>query len=248
VKLNRCVAALAVFPLVVSGAFVRTAYAQSASDLGAWDGLMLTPIGALPPVAREAADSGARRNELSIRYGRWRYDLDDAIHNNVGVTLSHTLDSANTEISLTGAYLSLSCSACSIWLSWGVGVRSTLWHGAVPGAPEGTAIGSVALRADVGAGRYFGEGHAVASSAAAAIALGAGVPFVWNSRLSVTALPGYGYGRLAAVDGVDSGTRPTFGAAAAWTFASGFGVDLGMERIIISGGPTQVGLGFGWRP
>ena len=38
----------------------------------------------------------------------------------------------------------------------------------------------------------------------------------------------------------------TLGAALAWTFRSGLGLNIGMQRIIIAGGPTQLGAGLGW--
>jgi hypothetical protein len=37
------------------------------------------------------------------------------------------------------------------------------------------------------------------------------------------------------------------GAAVAWTITSTFGVDLGVQRIVITGGPTQFGAALFWK-
>jgi hypothetical protein len=36
------------------------------------------------------------------------------------------------------------------------------------------------------------------------------------------------------------------GGAVSWTLTSALGIDLGMQRVIISRGPTQLGAGFSW--
>ncbi|GAC1655133.1 MAG: hypothetical protein NVS4B3_19610 [Gemmatimonadaceae bacterium] len=228
------------------GARASTLAAQSASDLAAWDGLMLSPVGALPPRARNNDDEKAGRNAVSLQYGRWRYDPADAIHNNIGVTLSHRIDIWNTEVALTGAYLSLSCGLCSSWASGGIDLQSTFWHRALTGSLEEGTSATFGLRTGIGGARYLGAGHATAFSVAAAAAIGVGLPFIWASRPSASVLPGFGFGRLASADVKAHGTRPSLGGALAWTFGSGFGVDVGAQRIFISGGPTQLGMGLAW--
>src|ERR1035437_6014666 len=56
--------------------------AHSANQLGAWDGLILSPAGASPPVA--AAPGGIARGAalLPLLYGRWLYAAEDAVHDN----------------------------------------------------------------------------------------------------------------------------------------------------------------------
>jgi hypothetical protein len=184
---------------------------------------------------------------VAFRYGRWQYNLDDAIHNDLGLTLSHRLGFASTEVSLTGAYLSLSCATCASWVLAGVDVQTTLWHRALAGASGRTLSGSLALRAGVGGARFLGTGHSMGGSAVAAIAAGLGVPFIRKSRLVVSLVPGFGFGGIASPDETANGSRPTLGGVLAWNFASGLGVDLGIQRIIISGGPALIGTGLSWR-
>jgi hypothetical protein len=234
--------------LLSSASPSHTLAAQSAGEVAGWDGLMLSPIGALPPLARTPIAGDSVRYLLSARYGRWRYDLDDAIHNNLGVTLSRRLGATSTQVELTGAYLALSCGACSAWLSGGLDLQSTLWHQDFPGdSLVRTETGIFGLRGSLGAARYLGDGHAIATSAAAAAVIGVDLRFARESHLSVTVTPGYGIGRIVSVDESAYGTRPTFGAAAAWKFRSGPAFTIGMERIFIEDGPIQIGSAFSWR-
>ena len=227
---------------LATGVIPGAVAAQSASDRAAWDALILSPIGALAPLSRDPVDGDARQSNVWLRYGRWRYDVDDAIHNNTGLTVFRQLPFASSELSITGAYLSLSCATCPSWISGGVGLQSTLWQ---TGALDERS-GSVGLRADVGGAHYRGTSQTTAASAAGAVVLGFGVPLIGKSHLSATVSPGIGVGRIALVDGIQTGVRPTLGASLAWIHSSGLTVNLGMQRIVIAGGPTQVGAGIGW--
>jgi hypothetical protein len=240
-QLSRRFAAVRATVFLAAGVIPCALAAQSASDRAAWNALILSPIGALAPLARDAGDDGSESN-VWLRYGRWRYDVDDAIHNNTGVTVFRELPFASSELSITGAYLSLSCAACPSWVSGGVGLQSSLWqHGS---REEGSA--SVGLRTDVGGAHYRGESQTSAASAASALIVSVGRPFFRESHLSATVSPGFGMGRIALIDGIHNGARPTLGAALAWTFKSGLALNIGMQRIVIAGGPTQLGAGLGW--
>ena len=227
---------------LASGVIPGAVAAQSASDRAAWDALILSTIGALAPLARDPVDDDARQSNVWLRYGRWRYDVDDAIHNNIGLTVFRRLPFASSELSLTGAYISLSCATCPSWISGGAGLQSTVWQT----GPVDEPSGSVGLRADVGGSRYRGTSQTTAASAAGAVVLGVGLPLTGKSHVSATVSPGIGVGRIALVDGIHSGVRPTLGAALAWIRSSGLTVNLGMQRIVIAGGPTQLGAGIGW--
>src|SRR5438552_465413 len=227
--------------LLTSGVPIALA-AQSAGDRAAWNAMILSPVGALAPLARDPVDDDARQTNVWLRYSRWRYDADDAIHNNIGVTVFRQLPFASSELSVTGAYLSLSCALCPSWISGGASLNSTLWQQG--GLDERSA--SIGVRADVGGAHYRGSSENNAGSVAAAVVAGVGVSLTDKSHLSATISPGVGMGRIALVRGIHSGTRRTLGAALAWIHASGLAVNLGMQRIMIAGGPTEVGAGLGW--
>src|SRR5438105_4315942 len=108
--------------------FASTVRGQSAGELGAWAALMVSPVGALPPRVRSNDDAYRRPSEISLRYGRWEYDNDDAAHNNFGLTVAHGLSFAQSEIALTAAYLSLQCGGCANWLIGGVEFESSVWR------------------------------------------------------------------------------------------------------------------------
>jgi hypothetical protein len=237
---------------LASGVIPCAVAGQSASDRAAWDALILSPVGGLAPLARysgEASDEDEDEDEDSqplsnvwLRYGRWRHDAHDAIHNNIGITVFQSVPFANSELSITGAYLSLSCAACPSWVSGGASLQSTLWQHGDLNDPSG----SVGLRLDVGGAHYRGESQTTAASATSAVVFSVGGPFIGQSHLAAAVSPGIGFGRIVLVDGIHSGTRPTLGAALAWTLPSGLALNLGIQRIVIAGGPTQMGLGVGW--
>ena len=241
-QLVRRFAAMWAAAFLASGVIPCTLAAQSFGDRAAWDGLILSPLGALAPLARGPVGDDERETDVWLRYGRWRYDVDDAIHNNTGLTVFRRVPFASSELSITGVYLSLSCATCPSWVSGGVSLESILWRQDVLEEPSV----SVGLRTDVGGAHYRGDSQTTAASAAAAVAVGVGFPFIRESHLLAVVSPGIGVGRIALVDGIHTGTRPTLGAALAWTFSSGFAVNFGMQRIVIAGGPTQLGAGVGW--
>jgi hypothetical protein len=227
---------------LASGVIPGAVAAQSAGDRAAWDALVLSPAGALAPLARDPVDDDARQTNLWLRYGRWRYNARDAIHNNTGITLFRQLPFASSELSLTGAYLSLSCATCPSWASGGASLQSTL----LQFGGLGERSGSIGLRSEVGGTHYRGSSQTTAASATTAVVVGVGIPLNGQSHLSASVSPGIGVGRIALVDGIHSGTRRTLGAALAWTHSSGVAVNLGMQKIMIAGGPTQLGGGVGW--
>ena len=219
---------------------------QSTRDLSAFSALIVSPIAALPPVATDNGTAAPDASRLDARYGRWRYDVDDAIHDNVGVTYTQRIGSSATSVSLTGAYLSLSCQ-CSGWGSAGVSILSQLWSSALPGSQQSRYSMHVGLNLAAGGARYAGSGAASGLSAAGELEVGGSTSFVADSRLALSVFPGFGVGHLNSADATATGTRPMLGAAAAWKFRRGFALDLGAERVILKGGPTQLGAGISWR-
>ena len=240
-------AAAAACAAVVLGAGPHQAAAQSASQLGAWDALMLSPVGALAPLARDPGPTESRAHELSLRYGRWRYDADDAVHDTMGLTFSPDLGFARTRVTFTGAYLLVECTNCSHWALGGVDVQSSLWNRAFAGAGVRPATAGVGLQASLGGARYGGSESSTATSAAIGIPIGVTWGFVNASTLCASIIPGVGFGRIASSELAESGYRGMIGAAVSWTLTSTFGIHLGMQRVIISGGPTQVGAGLSWK-
>lgn len=239
---RRAVPLLLLVPLVAP----RPLAAQTTGELAAFSALMVSPIGALPPLARESGAPLPDRWNVSLRYGGWRYDIDDGMHNNVGATVARRLGNSRSTLALSAAYLSLDCD-CAVWLSTGATLRSVLWSTAGRSAPIQPRAFHVANSIGLGFARYSGTGHATAYSISDAIDLGAGVPFVFGTHLALSLLPGVGRGALSSIDETGDAWRPMIGGALSWSINSRLSLDLGFNRIVVVGGPPQGGGGLSWR-
>ena len=231
--------------LVFCGTLSVPAYGQSANDLAAFSALVLSPVGGLPPLARDEHGGLPASFDVTIRYGGWRYDIDDGVHNNAGLTFTKRLGKSRSTVALTGSYVSLTC-ACSVWMSGGIELRSVLWSATRNGANARGVSGHIGGDVSLGAARYMSGDNASALSTAMRVDLGAGIPFLRGTRIMLSVLPGYGWGRLSSVDAASSGLRPLVGMAAAWMIRRGFAVDVGTQRVFLPGGPTQLGAGLSW--
>lgn len=228
-----CVAAVACGP--------RDAAAQTAGQLGAWDGLTISPVGAVAPIAHDAGDLATGVNEVSLRYGRWRYDADDVVHDNIGLSWTHGLGFANSRFTLIGVYEIVECPTCSAWMMAGANVESTVWTHAFASADARPVTSGAALRFSFGGGHYLGGGGTSTASVSLEAPIDLSVPLGATSSLCGSIIPGFGFGRISSTDETASGVLPMIGAAISWKVTSRLNVDVGLERIIISGGPTVVG-------
>ena len=233
--------------VVLLGFASRQSDAQTASQLGAWDGLMLSPVGALAPVTGDPGATSSGVYSVSLRYGRWRYDVDDVVHDNFGLTVTRSFGFARTQLSLTIAYGLVECPTCSGWELGGIDLRSTLWNHASAPASGRPVTAGVALRASLGGALYRGPDAPSVSSAAIALPIEIALPVGKASQLRASISPGLGFGRIASAGVAESGVLPMVGGAVAWNIASTFTVDIGMQKIFIDGGPTQVGAAFSWK-
>jgi hypothetical protein len=219
-------------------------HAQSTSDLAAFSALIVSPTGALPPTASDNGRPVPNADAVSVAYGRWRFDINDAIHHNVGVTLAHRLGATSTSVSVTGAYLSLSCD-CAGWTSAGVSLHSRLLS-VIGGGIGAQRSGHVDVELSAGGARYSGEGHAFANAGTAAVDVGGSVALAGRSRLAFSVIPGMGFGHLASADENDGGARPLIGGAVSWRSRHGVAINIGAQRVVLSGGPTQFGMSVAW--
>ncbi len=237
---------MAVVGYVACALGARRAAAQSAGQIGAWDGLMLSPVGALTPVAHDPGEVSAGAREISLRYGRWHYDADDAVHDNFGVTWTYHFGFARSQLSLTAAYGLTECPTCSGWVMGGVELQSGLWSHSVATTWGRPATLGVEVRGAAGGARYRGTDAASAFSFAAAVPLELSLPVFSSSRVTASIVPGAGYGRIVGVDVVQGGVLPLIGASVGLTITSRFSVNLGVQRILLAGTPTQLGTALSW--
>jgi hypothetical protein len=233
--------AAAAFILTIASISSRSALAQSTNELGAWDGLVLSPVGALAPIAHAPGDLPAGMNEIALRYGRWTYDSDDAVHDNIGLTWSRGLGFAHARLSLTGMYEAVECPTCSAWAAGDVTLESTIWHHGTSTAASHHALADAGVRFSLGGAKYLGAEASTAGSAALGFPLDASFPLWGSSSLCASLIPGYGFGHVTGADYGAGGLLPMLGAAVAVTLTSRLALDFGAQRVFIAGGPTQLG-------
>ena len=248
-RVNFRLVAVAILCAGAGAGAARQAAGQSASQLGAWDGAMVTPFGALAPSAAAPSGMTPGANAWSLRYGRWRVDAADAVHDNGGLTWTHAFAFAQTQLSLTGGYGLIECPTCSGWLMGGIDVQSALWKRTVSdssgGGPIAAAIGA---RVSVGGGRYRGREPVNAQSAGVTLPIEISLQVHRVSALRASIAPGLVFGRIASAESAESGVLPVVGGAVAWAIGPAFDVSVGMQRVILAGGTTQLGAALTWTP
>lgn len=236
------VARAAALLLLVGGG--NRARAQSTNAIGAWDALVVSPAGALAPVVRAFGDASVPRDAIALRYGRWRYDAEDAVHDNVGLTWTRQLPFAKARLSLTGVYSMVECPTCSAWASAGAEVESTAWSAG--GSSAGAWQSVLAVRLSAGGAHYLGADPTTAGSAALILPLAFGVTFSRRDALAVSVEPGVGYGHVTGADFAAGGVLPMIGGAAALSVGSRASMTLGLQRVLLAGAPTVVGAALTW--
>ena len=244
--IRRSLLSLAAATFLLLGAEPRVLAAQTLSQLAAFDGLMLSPIGALSPFVHDPLDAGKPGDEFGFRYGRWRYDVDDAVHDNVGLTWARRFTFARTEVALTGAYAAVECGTCSGWVMGGLSVRSTVVERVAAAERESTWRASAGMQLDIGGARYRGVERASTTSASITLPVEVVAPLRWTNSIGVAVLPGFGYGNISSTDVSQSGVVPMVGGSLMWAITSRVVLGVGVQRLIIPNGTTQVGASFLW--
>lgn len=233
--------------LLIGGLWARGASAQSNSDVAAWSALMVTPIGALAPIAQDPHGLPVNATAWSLRYGRWHYDADDVIHDTGGLTWSRGLAYRHLQLSVTGAYALIECPTCSYWLAGDITLRTPLGFRVYGDSTTHlrTETGA-SLQMTLGGARYRGREPANAQSLAIAVPVDIAIPWRRTGAFRASLIPGIGFGRVATAGSADAGLLPMIGGALAWSLNRTFTIDMGAQRVILNGGALQLGLGARW--
>jgi hypothetical protein len=236
-----CPVCLAAF----AGLVASIAGAQTASQFAAWDALMLSPIGALSPRISAAIDT-TPANAFALRFGRWRYNRDDAPHEAYALTWSRALGS-RARGSVTAGYLFLRCANCGAWEVAGLDVASSLWQSEVHPFMGHLAHASFGTRFTVGGGLLRGDPASVARSAALEAPIDFRMRYRPSHEVRASLTPGLGYGSMwAHAAGSDGGALPMLGLTVALDMTSLVGMELGAHRVFIAGGPLELGFSLVW--
>ena len=237
--------------IIICGAifFASSLHAQSAAELGplgAFSAIMASPIGALPPLARDYAGSIPDKWDVSARFGTWRYDIDDGNHNTVGVSVTRRIGHTRSSIRLTGAYITLDCD-CSVWGSAGIAARTQLFSIAAAQHPTDHLSAHLSNELSFGGAWFTQSPRARARSFADVLDVGFAMPAPFGSRMTFSAFPGLGHGSLSSDDLTAKAWRPMLNGAASWSFANRVSIDVGVNRVIVDGAPTGWGAGLSWK-
>ena len=204
---------------------------------------MVSPMGAFIPT-EGGATTEASRNSLALRFGRWRYNADDAAHETYGLTYARAVGS-RSRASVTAAYVYVACVDCGGWGAWGVDFESRLLQ--VEGRQSlRRAATNVGVRISAGGAGLRGPPHSIARTAALELPVGVRVHYRASHDVRVSLSPGVGYGNMWGPSGSDGGVLSMLGITVGSDLTSSLGMELGAHRVFIAGGPLDLGVSFAW--
>lgn len=201
----------------------------------------------MTPLARLPGELAAGGSDISLRYGRWRYDPDDAVHDTFGLTWARGLAFWRTRVEITAAYSLAECPTCDGSAIGGIDLESRLWEHGLPDGQSNPVRTGVSLRVSLGGAKNLGADHSVAGSTAITVPLDIAFPLGRKILLGMSVQPGFGYGHIGGTEFGAGGVLPLYGASVSLHAGSRAGVHVGMERVVIDGGPTLIGAAFSWR-
>lgn len=231
-------AAAAVVPAVAS--------AQTESDFKnamAYAAINSTPAGALAATSW-GVDAIKSNPTYDLRYGRMSYEGDFSV-STYGLGASAAFAGGR----LGGAFGVQNCDGCDNTYMFGADYERSLFQGKVSPSAQ-YAIG---VQPALGYGRSTSQDINGNDVSANALSMAVGVPVsitggkAWRTSAYVT--PGFGFGRISSEGDSESGTRPMIGAGARVRHVeSGFGALVNLQKVVLDGGKTQLGLGLSWMP
>lgn len=229
--------------VIAGAASPALARAQTIGQFAAWDALMVSPTGAFIPTGDDPM-AAFPPNSLALRFGRWRYNADDTSHPTYGLTLSHAVRS-RSRVSLTGAYVHVSCDECGGWQVSSIDFESRL--GATePGEGLHRVATSIGVRVSASAARLRSPPHTIARSAALEVPMSLSIRYREGHDLWASLSPGLGYGNMWGPSGSDAGVLRTLGVTTGLALTSSLGMELGARRVFIVGGPVVFAASFAW--
>ena len=230
-----------------------TAIAQdegpSAKDFAAYTAMMFTPIGSFAPMsAGPAKGAEIGRNSVALRVSN--YKEKGATDGVMAIGGSYiTKVGTNAVVNGTVGISMPGCTDCESVMMLGADVISPLW--AQPATAENNMAITANLQGSLGLGRQGGDVSSTAMSLSVGVPVGIAMEQANKSRISLFLTPGFGFGRLSQSSGgesvSESGTRPFFGLGGEWTSPAGWALHLGIQKVMIDNGPTNLGAGFNYK-
>jgi hypothetical protein len=217
--------------------------AQTVGQYAAWDALLVSPIGAFIPLG-EGPTANSPTNSVAIRYGRWRYNIDDADHGIYGLTWSHAAGS-RSRASITGGYAHVSCDGCEAWAMWGADFESRVLE-VDRGEGRHPVTATLAARVSVGGGGLRGPPHSISRTAAFEMPVAVRLRYRTGRDVWASLSPGAAYGNLWGPTSSDGAVLGMLGTVAGCQLTSFLGMELGARKVFITGGPIDFGASLVW--
>ncbi len=224
----------------------RLSAAQDAAS--AFYALVLTPVGALPPLVRTGMlQQGPAGGEFQLRYGQYKYDGSDMSMQNFGLG-----GEFQTGIGRTGVTLGLqTCQGCAGTPMLGLDYTTPIVQGTSDAGADTVSPSAmhIAFSASGGISRPLDSDQAATLMSAAV-----GLPTSLSARVGGSAqlvpffTPAFGMGLIASGGTTARGVHLMLGGGVGIArIGSGFGATLSFQKILVEGSPTQWGLGLTWR-
>jgi hypothetical protein len=235
---TRCVMRIVPAILTAAASLVgigSAASAQSAGDVAAFFALASTPPAALAPlISPVMLGNITNTGQLALRYGR--YPGDGSNLNMFAGSIALPLgDKAG--MGLTLGYLSPDCGQCDG--NFMAGLSGTDRLARIPlGASEGATL-NVGILGELGGGWPKG-GTELSASTGLPLAL-----IIDNHTVQIAPFltPALGWGRISGGGASESGSRFLLGGGVGlFGSTTGFGVDVGFQKVFIDQGKTTFGL------
>jgi len=225
--MRRCLMAILVVGLVSLSTSEASAQ-PSLKDVAAYSALVFTPVGSHAPMQMQKA------NAFAVRFSHFSQEGSDGTNNLAGSYFMKA--GSNALVGGTLGYIMPGCDNCDGVFNAGVNLNSSLWSNA-----SGAAIG---MSGDLG---WAKEDETTFLSAAIGVPLSISKEQASKSRISAFVAPGFGFGRVSADAGSESGTRPIIGAGAAYQAVGGWALHAAFQKVMIENGGNNIGLGFSYK-
>ena len=239
-------------PFVASLLLAGRAIAQSNGDIAAFNALMFTPLGALPPIMTSTISADVQRSgQFAFRYGYTSGGPRDVLFgrgdvNSFGFSGVLPMGLGST-VTLTGGVASPECDDCDPGLMLSIGGDMRLTTMPMGSASEAARL-TISLNGEFGFGKPKLPLGIVSSVWSGAVGLPIGLVSGGRNagmRIVPFITPAFGFGNVDFADDLDSESGSRFmlgGGVGVYNRTSNVMLNLGFQYVAIDNGGTQIGL------
>lgn len=233
---------IAMLLLVAAGV---PAHGQSRNEIAARAALVLTPVGALPPLVTSTIQGEVQRGvALGLRYGYLSGTNGGSDANNAGITAILPFGLGST-VSLTGGFFSYNCEECDPGLMLSVGADRALGEMPFGTGRDGSRL-RFALNGELGygqpSGASFTEGSVISGAVGVPISLVSGSRVRDEMRIVPFVTPGFGFGGIRGRDSASGTALMIGGGVGIYNRSNSVALSFGFQHVTVQDAGTQIGL------